>query len=142
MTGARVAPNRWGIIATVNGPDYLPFFREYMAAGFDGEAPAELLDRMTETAAALPTERAAALLEDATRQDFSAMSRRAAQVVPVMQILREDWSEAAKRWIAANQPNARIEVLGGHLMFVEYADAFNRAVLSFLKRDRSPVSAG
>ena len=57
---------------------------------------------MTETAAALPAERAAALLEDATR------------------------------WIRANQPNARVKVLGGHLMLQEYPVAFNNAVLSFL----------
>ncbi len=121
------------LIETVGGEGYLPFFREYMAAGFEGEAPAALLDRMTETAAALPPERAAMLLEDAARRDFSALSSRAAQTVPVMQIVRHDWAEAAKRWVAAHQPSARIEVLGAHLMLLEYPDAFNDAVLSFLQ---------
>ena len=83
---------------------------------------------MTETAAALPAERAAALLEDATRRDFWAISCQAAERVPVLQILRND----ATRWIRANQPNARVKVLGGHLMLQEYPVAFNNAVLSFL----------
>ena len=123
-----------GLIAAVNGTGYLPFFREYMAAGFEGDAPEDLLDRMTATAAALPAERAVALLEDATCHDFTEVSRRASERMPVMQIVRRDWSEAATRWIRANQPTARIEVLGGHLMLVEHARAFNRAVLSFLAR--------
>ena len=120
------------LIATVAGPGYLPFFREYMAAGFEGPAPAELLNRMTEMAGILPHKTAAALLEDAARRDFTAGSRRAAERVPVLQLLRRDWADAASRWIAANQPSARIEVLGGHLMLMEYPEAFNRAVLSFL----------
>lgn len=121
-----------GLIASVNGPGYLPFFREYMAAGFEGDAPEELLDRMTAAAAAVPAQRAAALLKDATQYDFTAVMRLASERVPVMQVLRKEWSEPATRWIRANQPTARVEVLGGHLMLVEYPEAFNRAVLSFL----------
>ena len=130
--GEGIAEEIAGLIATVNGPAYLPFFRNYMAAGFEGEAPDELLDRMTNTAAALPAARAAALLENATRHDFRAVSCRAVERLPVLQILRKDWSEAAIRWIRTNQPSARVEVLGGHLMLQEYPDAFNQAVLSFL----------
>ena len=125
-----------GLIEVVNGPGYLSFFREYMAAGFEGEAPAALLDEMTETASALRPSRAAALLDDATRQDFRALSTRVAEQMPVMQILRKDWADAAKRWIGVNQPRARVEVLGGHLMLVEYPAAFNAMVLSFLGGSR------
>ena len=120
------------LIEMVNGPGYLPFFREYLAAGFEGDAPQSLLNRMAESAAALPPERAAARLEDATRHDFTTVSSKVAQQIPVMQILRQDWADDATRWIHANQPTARIEVLGGHMMLVEYAEAFNRVVLSFL----------
>ena len=127
-----------GLIETVNGEGYLPFLREYMAAGFDGEAPAELLDQMTSTASALPPERAAALLEDAAQQDYSAASSRAAAAVPVLQIVREDWAAEAKAWIEANQPQARLEILGGHLMLIEYAEAFNASVLAFLEPWAAP----
>lgn len=120
------------LIAAVNGPGYLPFFREYMAAGFEGEAPAALLDRMTDAAAKLPPARAAALLDDAAQRDLTAIARQAANVMPVMQLLRRDWANAATRWIRSNQPTAHIEVLGGHLMLLEYPQAFNQAVLSFL----------
>ena len=127
-----------GLIKTVDGSGYLPFFREYMAAGFDGEAPPALLDHMTETASALPAGRAAALLGDAAQRDFSLLSKRAARELPVLQIIREDWAMAARRWIQANQPDAQIEVLGRHLMLLEYPKTFNRTVLSFLGAHRPP----
>lgn len=121
------------MIEMVDGPDYLPFFRQYIASGFDGEAPEGILDRMTETAAALPHESAAALLRDAAERDFRSISARAAEQVPVMQIVRKDWAEAAQRWIAANQPKAQVTVLGGHMMLYEHPEAFNSAVLAFLE---------
>ena len=121
-----------GLIATVKTESYLPFVREYMAAGFEGEAPAELLDRITRTASELPPARAAGLLEDAARQDFRSTAAMAAGQVPVMQILRRDWADSALAWIRENQPSARVEVLGGHLMLLEYADQLNQFVLEFL----------
>ncbi len=121
-----------GLIGVVDSEAYLPFVREYMAAGFEGEAPGDLLDRLAETASALPSARAAALLEDATRQDFTVVAAEAANRVPVMQVVRKDWAEAAQRWIRTHQPTARVEVLGGHLMLVEYPDELNGLVLDFL----------
>ena len=121
-----------GLMGAVNGDAYLPFVREYMAAGFEGDAPDELLDRLTETASALPPYRAAELLRDAIRHDFRETAIAAARKVPVMQIVRTDWADAALRWIREYQPNAQVEVLGGHLMLMEYPDALNQLVLEFL----------
>lgn len=121
-----------GLLRAVNGEGYLPFVRAYMASGFEGEAPDELLDRLTRTAATLPPFRASALLEDAARYDFRDTATAAAREVPIMQVVRRDWAEAARRWVRANQPGARFEVLGGHLMLLEYPDALNRLVLDFL----------
>lgn len=123
------------LIETVSGPDYLSFFRRYIAAGFDGEAPTVLLDRLTDAASALPPKWAAALLRDAATRDYSSLSKRTDEALPILHILREDWSAAAKRWVAENQPHARIEVLGGHLMLLEYADEFDGLVLSFLSEN-------
>ena len=143
------SPDDWGegdadeiaaLIDTVGSAGYLSFFREYMAEGFDGEAPPALLDRMTKTAAALPAGRAAALLRDAAQRDFSLLSKRAASQLPVQQIVRKDWAIPARRWIEANQPGAHIEVLGRHLMLLEFPEAFNRAVLSFLNANRQSRS--
>ena len=120
------------LLSIVSGSDYLSFFRGYMAEGFQGAAPEALLDRLAENAAKLPALRAAALLEDATRHDFTGVCEQAAKRVPVLHILREEWAGSAKRWIARHQPSARVEVLGGHLMLLEYPEAFNRLVLSFL----------
>ncbi len=130
--GEGTAEDIAGLIGIVNGNAYLPFVREYMASGFEGEAPAELLDRLTETASALPPARAAALLEEATCHDFRSTAAAAARKVPVMQVVRRDWADAADRWIREHQPNARLEVLGGHLMLLEYPDELNRLVLEFM----------
>ena len=122
-----------GLIDHVKSGVYLEFFREYMAEGFDGEAPEELLDRFTKHAESLSPEMAASLLEDAARRDYSEIAITVAEKMPVLQILRKDWSENAINWISQNQPSAQTEVLGGHLMVYEYADEFNKIVLEFIK---------
>ena len=122
------------LIEIVKGPGYLEFFRGYIEAGFEGEAPQALLDSMHEAAAALPRERAAALLEDAAERDYRPISEKAARELPVLQVLRKEWADDAQRWIRAHQPSAEIEVLGGHMMLVEHAEAFNQRVLSFLRQ--------
>ena len=80
------------LLSIVSGSDYLAFFRGYMAEGFQGAAPEALLDRLAENAAKLPALRAAALLEDATRHDFTGVCEQAAKRVPVLHILREEWA--------------------------------------------------
>ena len=122
-----------GLIETVSGDGYLPFFREYMAGGFVEPAPETLLDRFTEYAATLKPEHAAALLRDAATHDFREFSAEVDSKLPVLQVVREDWSTQAVKWIRENQPRAELFVLGNHLMLMEYPAELNRRILDFLQ---------
>lgn len=122
-----------GLIELVDSDAYLGFFRDYMASGFVKPPEDELLDRFTKTASSLTPAVAAGLLKDAAGRDYTGVAAAAAQNVPVLNIVREDWSEAAQRWIGEHQPSASIQVLGNHLMLYEFADEFNNHVLNFLK---------
>lgn len=120
-----------GLIATVEG-EYLAFFRDYMAAGFDEPAPKAVLDRFTAFAASLSPAQASYLLRDATQYDFRDLLANLDGRVPVMQVLREDWSENGLNWLRENTPNAHTLVLGGHLMIWEYPATLAAAIKKFL----------
>lgn len=122
-----------GLIELVRSDAYLGFFRDYMASGFVKPPEDELLDRFTKIASSLTPEVAAGLLEDAAGRDYTGVAIKTAQNVPVLNIVREDWSEAAQRWISEHQPGTDTRILGNHLMLYEFADNFNSYVLSFLK---------
>lgn len=122
-----------GLTGVVNSDAYLSFFRDYMKEGFGGSAPDLMLDQFAEYASSLTPGQAAGLLTDATTHDFRSLLQDLDSKIPIQYILREDWSEVAKIWLNANMPNTEIQVLGRHLMLVEFAEEFNALVLNFLK---------
>ncbi len=138
----KVNPDQWGegsaeeiagLIAVVESEEYLPFFADYMRGGFVGDAPKDLVSEFTILASSLSSRQAASLLTDALSYDFQSLLRTLNALMPVLHIVREDWSEAAKRWVAENQPSAEFEVLGGHLMCLEFADEFNDRIRRFIE---------
>ena len=112
---------------------YSEFFREYMAGGFVKRPSDELLDNFTQIASSLTTDAAVNLVQDAAERDYTQIAIKAAQTVPVLNIVRTDWAQAAQRWIAEHQPESETQVLGNHLMLYEFAEEFNHHLLSFLK---------
>lgn len=123
-----------GLIDIVNSEAYLGFFREYMAEGYLGLAPGHLLDQFTQLASSLNPAQAAGLLKDASERDFSRLLPDITQHLPSLIIAREDWAENAKAWVESNTPQAQFEVLGGHLMLMEFPKEFNALILQFLAR--------
>ena len=85
-----------------------------------------------------PPHIAALLLADSLLCDYRDVARQVAAQLPVLYFVSEKDSEAANRWIAANTPGAEVRTLGGHMMFQEYPDEFNREVGAFWTR--LPVS--
>ena len=112
--------------------DYQGFFREYMAEGFVNRPSDDLLNRFTLAVGSLSPTSAAGLLADAATRDYSRIASEVATEIPVLNILREDWSSQAQIWIKLNQPATAIKVLGGHLMLYEFAEKFNAHVFDFL----------
>ena len=130
-----------GLLVVVDSDRYLDFFRDYMQAGFVGEAPQEWLNHFTQYASKLTPSQAAGLLRDASQLDFRKTAQQAAKQVPTLAIVREDWSEAACQWLNQYCPETQMHILGGHLMLMEYPDDFNRLVLNFLQQSSTHNSA-
>lgn len=126
-----------GLVSMVATDAYLPFFRDYMAAGFDKKPAAEVLDRFTKAASVLSPEEASELLGDARSYDFRKLLSELDRKLPILQILRDEWAEQAKKWLSTYTPGSRVEILGGHLMLMEYPEIFNQLLLEFLGKTHS-----
>lgn len=55
--------------------------------------------------------------------------------VPTLTIAAEHWGDTARSFMQRISPEARVEVLGGHLMFWEHSGKFNQILERFLKSD-------
>ena len=56
-----------------------------------------------------------------------------AGTLPTMYVVRKDKGEVVLNWAKRNTPSARVESFGGHMMFWERADAFNKILEDFLE---------
>jgi hypothetical protein len=52
--------------------------------------------------------------------------------IPALNIIAEHWAETAVSFTQKHFPNTKTEVLGGHMMFWEHAEAFNKKIDTFL----------
>ena len=55
------------------------------------------------------------------------------KAVPALNVVAEHWGETAKAYLGRELPGSRVEILGGHMMFWEYPDAFNALLAAFLE---------
>ncbi|RXZ80453.1 alpha/beta hydrolase [Paenibacillaceae bacterium] len=72
--------------------------------------------------------------------DYREEARLVSESVPTLVIAAEHWAETATAYVGRIAPQASIEVLGGHLMFWEHADSFNRIVATFLQSAAQTVN--
>ena len=75
---------------------------------------------------------AALLLADVNLSDYTEVAKTAAAKLPVLHVVKQQASTAARKWLEANTPDAELHALGGHMMFWEHADRFNRVLSRFL----------
>jgi len=75
---------------------------------------------------------AAALFASGMFADNMAEAKLVDQSRPLLYIIAEHWSETAVPFTQKHLPNASIEVLGGHMMFWEHPEKFNKLVENFL----------
>lgn len=52
---------------------------------------------------------------------------------PTLYILAEHWAETARAFLQTHMPKTDTQVLGGHMMFWEHADAFNQLIVDFVE---------
>jgi len=77
---------------------------------------------------------ASLLAYDAVFTDYTPDIIALDQTHPILYVLREEWSESAKNWIANNTPNADVFVLGKHMMFWQHPQQFNQRLDEFLEK--------
>ena len=121
-----------GLFAATMQPDQRRLMQEYGAYMITRRASEEEIEWIVDESLKTPAHIAALLAADAALLDYSATVRELDGAVPVLHVIREDWSEVALKWLAKNAPTARTEVFGGHMMFWEFPRRFNRVVTDFL----------
>jgi non-heme chloroperoxidase len=75
---------------------------------------------------------AANLFASGMFSDYRKEARLASESRPTLTILAEHWADKARVFTEKISPKSKIEVLGGHLMFWEYSEAFNQLLGEFL----------
>lgn len=71
--------------------------------------------------------------------DYREEAKKAGQLVPSLVIVAEHWAESAVNYTKQLIPVAKIEVLGGHMMFWEHSGKFNEIVQNFLEENQKLV---
>ncbi|MEE9301253.1 MAG: alpha/beta hydrolase [Alphaproteobacteria bacterium] len=109
--------------------DFLDEFTKWMVIR---ELTAEELATIMDESLKAPTSTAIQLLADGVFADYSEEAKALDGKVPVMNVVREEWADMAKAWLAANAPHSAVYADAGHMMFWERPDAFNAALDDFL----------
>ena len=110
---------------------HLNFFEDYLHHCYVNKPDPAFIRDMLSEAAKTPESIAFELIKTSFDLDYREIARRIDKEMPVMQVVREDWGQAAGKWISENQPNARVYYMPAHLSFHEYAQDFNTQALDF-----------
>ncbi|WP_453991222.1 alpha/beta fold hydrolase [Bacillus nitroreducens] len=77
---------------------------------------------------------AASLFADGMFSDYREEAKKASETLPTLTVIAEHWAETAVAYTKKLTPKSAIEVLGGHMMFWEHSEKFNRILEHFLKK--------
>ena len=90
------------------------------------------LDWITSLSLQTPTYAVKDLFASGLFSNYFKTAKRIDSSIPNIYFLAEHWAEVAKPYVNKEFPNAKTEVLGGHMMFWEYASRFNERLLAFM----------
>ena len=99
-------------------------------------APAEL-SWITGIMESTPTGIAVQLAVDALFSDYRPEVEKLSREVAVLFILGKEDAAPARPWLEQNVPNAKVEVLGRHMMFWEDYESFNKILSDFLSGSKN-----
>ena len=75
---------------------------------------------------------AAALFASGMFSNHMAEAQLLDKTLPSLNIVAEHWKDTAVPFLKKNFPNSKVEVLGGHMMFWEHPDKFNKILSDFM----------
>ncbi|MGR9047535.1 alpha/beta fold hydrolase [Halobacillus faecis] len=112
--------------------------REFISAYATGvmvqrELKKEELTWMVEQSLKTPYYIAANLFSSGLFSDYRKEAAQSSASVPTLFVVAEHWGETASAYLNKMAPSASVKTLGGHLMFWEHSEKFNRFVEEFLK---------
>lgn len=64
--------------------------------------------------------------------NYMAEAKQVDESLPALYIIAEHWAETAVSFVQKHFPNTKTEVLGGHMMFWEHSDKFNKLIDDFI----------
>ena len=64
--------------------------------------------------------------------NYMAEAKQIDESLPALNIIAEHWAESAVAFTQKHFPHTKTAVLGGHLMFWEYSEKFNKLIDEFL----------
>jgi non-heme chloroperoxidase len=121
-----------GMFSAILQPDHRVLMQNYAQYMIVREASKEEIEWVVCQSMQTPSIVAALLAADAALSDYSKTVCELADALPVLHVIREDWAPVAIKWLEKNTPNARKEIMGGHMMFWEDPDSFNGKFLEFV----------
>ena len=93
---------------------------------------AEKIDRIIQITNQTPDTAASLLNATSDFLDFRSDLISLSRLLPILYIVREDRGKVVSNWASQNTPEAGVVSFGGHMMFWERPEQFNRALLEFL----------
>ncbi len=73
------------------------------------------------------------LFANAIFSNYFDTAKRVGETIPSLMFIAEHWADVAKPFVEKNFPGTKTHVMGGHLMFYEYPEEWNRVLEDFLK---------
>lgn len=109
------------------------FFLEYLkTVMFENKPTQKEIDLFLNSSAKTPYYVCRELFLDAIFSDFSSTLEESSQKVETLMFIANHWSKVAKAFMNKNYPKTKTHVLGGHLMFYEYSDEWNKVLEDFI----------
>ena len=65
--------------------------------------------------------------------DYREEARQASEQLPTLTVIAEHWAETATRFTKELSPKTKVKVLGGHMMFWEHHEKFNKILEEFIQ---------
>ena len=139
--GIKMAEDDWaegtleemhGFISRVMQPDQRELMRGYAQFMITREASEEEIDWVLNQSLKTPAYIGTLLVADAALLDYSETARHLDKTIPMLHVIREDWSPVALQWLKKYTPSAKTKVFGGHMMFWEFPSQFNKTITDFL----------
>ena len=96
------------------------------------ELTPEIITWVVEQSLSSPPWVASAYLAAGMFSNYLDVAKKIDEELPSLYVVAKHWEESAKRYLATHTPNSKVVAFGGHMMFWEHHEIFNRSLQDFL----------